>query len=249
MDWLTDRLCAVPGFTVRTDRLTFNRWLARDFALRVQVPATVGRSGPVRPDPTCLLLSLFRSDATPGRYRSACRSRYCSVRRPGWAGSDSAAAFRSTPWAGRIIRSRPCGPGGVAFYLGEGAPPYAAGLGTVSLCPLPTYLRQAGGAQRPHLLELDKRLMYGQILTFAQTIEALDAAPHPPSLGHGRCQPGQEVRHLHARSGFDPGGRGDPSLLRACPYQVGGPCVASVILSDRSVPMRAPARHAEGRPQ
>ncbi len=66
------------------------------------------------------------------------------------------------------------------LYLGEGAPLYAAGLGTVSLCPLPTYLLQAGDAQRPDLLDLDKvdlRLMYGQILAFAQTIEALDAAP------------------------------------------------------------------------
>ncbi|MGO9779306.1 MAG: hypothetical protein ACLPQY_05960 [Streptosporangiaceae bacterium] len=65
------------------------------------------------------------------------------------------------------------------LYLGEGAPLYAAGLGTVSLCPLPTYLLQAGDAQRPQLLDLDKldqRLMYGEILAFAQTIETLDAA-------------------------------------------------------------------------
>ena len=66
------------------------------------------------------------------------------------------------------------------LYLGEGAPLYAAGLGTVSLCPTPTYLLQAGDAQQPHLLDLDKldqRLMYGQILALAQTIEALDASP------------------------------------------------------------------------
>ena len=71
-------------------------------------------------------------------------------------------------------------PGPLPLYLGEGAPLYAAGLGTVSLCPLPTYLLQAGDAQRPRLLDLDKldkHLMYGQILTFAQTIEALDATP------------------------------------------------------------------------
>ena len=47
VDWLAEQLSAVPGFSVRTDRLTFNRWLARDFALRVRVPATVGRSGPI----------------------------------------------------------------------------------------------------------------------------------------------------------------------------------------------------------
>jgi len=47
VDWLTEQLSAVPGFSLRTDRLTFNRWLARDFALRVSVPATVGRPGPV----------------------------------------------------------------------------------------------------------------------------------------------------------------------------------------------------------
>ena len=71
-------------------------------------------------------------------------------------------------------------PGAIPLYLGEGAPLYAAGLGTVSLCPLPTYLLQAGDAQRPQLLDLDKldkHLMYGQILAFAQTIETLDAAP------------------------------------------------------------------------
>ena len=65
------------------------------------------------------------------------------------------------------------------LYLGEGAPLYAAGLGTVSLCPLPTYLLQAGDARRPHLLDLDKldqRLMYGEILALAQTIKTLDAA-------------------------------------------------------------------------
>jgi hypothetical protein len=60
---------------------------------------------------------------------------------------------------------------------GEGAPLYAAGLGTVSLIPLPTYLLQAGDAQYPEQLaldKLDKSLMYGQILTSANTIETLD---------------------------------------------------------------------------
>ena len=47
VDWLAGQLSAVPGFSTRTDRLTFNRWLARDFALTVSVPASVGRSGPV----------------------------------------------------------------------------------------------------------------------------------------------------------------------------------------------------------
>ena len=32
---------------MRTDRLTFSRWLAREFSLTVSVPASVGRSGPV----------------------------------------------------------------------------------------------------------------------------------------------------------------------------------------------------------
>jgi hypothetical protein len=71
-------------------------------------------------------------------------------------------------------------PGTVPIYLGEGAPLYAAGLGTVSLIPMPTYLLQAGDAQNPALLDLDKldeRLMYGQILTLARTIQALDATP------------------------------------------------------------------------
>jgi len=68
-------------------------------------------------------------------------------------------------------------PGTTPLYLGEGAPLYAGGLGTVSLIPLPTYLLQAGDAQHPEQLDLDKldkNLMYGQILTFAKTIETLD---------------------------------------------------------------------------
>ena len=71
-------------------------------------------------------------------------------------------------------------PGTIPLYVGEGSSLYAAGLGTVSLCPAPTYLLQAGDAQQPQLLDLDKldqRLMYGQILVCAQTIGALDAVP------------------------------------------------------------------------
>ena len=71
-------------------------------------------------------------------------------------------------------------PGAAPVFLGEGAPLYAGGLGTVSLCPLPSYLLQAGDQGRPHQLDLDKldkRLMYGQILSFARTIRTLDAAP------------------------------------------------------------------------
>jgi hypothetical protein len=50
----------------------------------------------------------------------------------------------------------------------------------VSLCPLPSYLLQAGDRARPHLLDLDKldkHLAYGQILSFARTIRTLDRAP------------------------------------------------------------------------
>jgi hypothetical protein len=66
------------------------------------------------------------------------------------------------------------------LYLGEGAPLYAAGLGTVSLVPAPPYLLQAGRPQAPQLLnldQLDKGLIYAQILSFARTVEALDQAP------------------------------------------------------------------------
>jgi hypothetical protein len=65
------------------------------------------------------------------------------------------------------------------LFFGEGAPLYAGGLGTVSLCPLPSYLLQAGSRTHPDKLNLDKlskRLIYGQILSFASTISALDAA-------------------------------------------------------------------------
>ena len=71
-------------------------------------------------------------------------------------------------------------PGTIPAYFGEGSSLYAAGLGTVSLCPSPTYLLQAGDAQQLQLLDLDKldqRLMYGQILALAQTISTLDALP------------------------------------------------------------------------
>ena len=65
------------------------------------------------------------------------------------------------------------------LFLGEGAPLYAGGLGTVSLCPVPSYLLQAGSQARPELLnldKLDKHLIYGQIQSFARTISTLDAA-------------------------------------------------------------------------
>lgn len=47
VDWLASQLSAVPGVRMQTDRLTFSRWLARDFALTVSVPASAGRSGPI----------------------------------------------------------------------------------------------------------------------------------------------------------------------------------------------------------
>ena len=47
VDWLAGQMSAVPGFRMRTDRLTFSRWLAREFTLTVSVPASAGRSGPV----------------------------------------------------------------------------------------------------------------------------------------------------------------------------------------------------------
>jgi len=47
VDWLAGQLSAVPGFKMQTDRLTFSRWLAREFSLTVSVPASAGRSGPV----------------------------------------------------------------------------------------------------------------------------------------------------------------------------------------------------------
>jgi hypothetical protein len=47
------------------------------------------------------------------------------------------------------------------------------------MCPVPSYVLQAGSRSQPDLLnldKLDKRLIYGQILSFARTISALDAA-------------------------------------------------------------------------
>lgn len=47
-------------------------------------------------------------------------------------------------------------------------------------CTYPAFLLQAGDPRRPQLLDLHKlgmRRMNGQIVAFAQTIEALSAAP------------------------------------------------------------------------
>ena len=91
---------------------------------------------------------------------------------------SAAAAVNASGWPDHPIAT--VRPGPLPVYLGEGSPLYAAGLGTVSHCPLPTYLLQAGDAQQPGLLDLDKldqNLMYGQILTLARTIQALDAIP------------------------------------------------------------------------
>ncbi len=65
-------------------------------------------------------------------------------------------------------------------FFGEGAPLYAGGLGTVALCPIPSYILQAGSRERPDLLNLDKldpRLVHSQIESFARTISALDLEP------------------------------------------------------------------------
>ena len=85
------------------------------------------------------------------------------------------ATNRSGATARPIVTTLP-----MPLFFGEGAPLYAGGLGTVSLCPLPSYLLQAGSRTQPQLLnldKLDKRLIYGQILSFARTISALDTAP------------------------------------------------------------------------
>ena len=76
--------------------------------------------------------------------------------------------------AGRVVAMLPA-----PVFFGEGAPLYAGGLGTVSMCPVPSYLLQAGSRAHPERLNLDKldpQLMYGQILSFARTISTLDAA-------------------------------------------------------------------------
>ena len=102
--------------------------------------------------------------------------------------STSADQHRTEGVARRAPRrdrsGRPVGPNVAVqptpLYLGEGAPLYAGGLGTVSLVPLPTYLLQAGSRQQPKLLDLeklDKNLAYAQVLAFARTLAALDAAP------------------------------------------------------------------------
>ena len=103
-------------------------------------------------------------------------------------GSTSVVNTEQDAWLNAInavaATGRPVGPVAAVqptpLYLGEGAPLYAGGLGTVSLVPLPTYLLQAGSRQNPNLLDLeklDKQLAYSQILAFARTLVTLDAAP------------------------------------------------------------------------
>lgn len=70
-------------------------------------------------------------------------------------------------------------PGAVPLYLGEGAPLYAAGMGTVSLVPAPPYLLQAGEQHRPRELnlgQLDKHLSHAQVLALTRTLHTLDRA-------------------------------------------------------------------------
>ncbi len=77
--------------------------------------------------------------------------------------------------AGSVVTMLP-----MPLFFGEGAPLYAGGLGTISLCPLPSYLLQAGSRAHPEKLnleKLDKDLIYGQIQSFGRTITALDASP------------------------------------------------------------------------
>lgn len=38
VDWLSEHLAAMPEFTLKGDRLTFNRWLARDYSLSITMP-------------------------------------------------------------------------------------------------------------------------------------------------------------------------------------------------------------------
>lgn len=83
------------------------------------------------------------------------------------------ATNRSGAIAYPVVSMRP-----MPLFFGEGAPLYAGGLGTVSLCPIPSYLLQAGSRAHPEKLnldKLDKALIYGQILSFARTIKTLDA--------------------------------------------------------------------------
>ena len=100
VDWLAGQLSAVPGFTMRTDRLTFSRWLAREFSLTVSVPASAGRSGPVpltyyypysgQTPPGGVTGRLVDLGFYPAGTRSSAASPRRSGRRPG-AGS---------PWSG-----------------------------------------------------------------------------------------------------------------------------------------------------
>ena len=77
VDWLASQFGAVPGFTVRTDRLTFNRWLAREYALRVRRPRV---RRPVRPGAADLLLSLLGADPAGRCHRQAGRSGHLPAR-------------------------------------------------------------------------------------------------------------------------------------------------------------------------
>jgi hypothetical protein len=91
-----------------------------------------------------------------------------------WLNAISAVAATGRP-VGPVAAVQP-----TPLYLGEGAPLYAGGLGTVSLVPLPTYLLQAGSRQYPDLLDLEKLTNSWptpQILAFARTLVTLDATP------------------------------------------------------------------------
>jgi hypothetical protein len=46
-DWLQQQFSAVPGFRLHTDRIPFQRWLAQEWSLSIDLDAAVGPSGPV----------------------------------------------------------------------------------------------------------------------------------------------------------------------------------------------------------
>ena len=98
----------------------------------------------------------------------------CLRRRPTTASAimASTAARMAEPGARLPLAARR---GSVAVCLGKGATVRRRAGGTVSLCPLPACLLQAGDAQHSDLLDLGKpgkQPMQGQILLLARTIRA-----------------------------------------------------------------------------
>jgi len=79
IEWLKEQFSAVPRFQLRTDPLTFHRWLAQDWSLFINQDATVGASGPVP------VTYYYPFSGTTGPKGITCKLVDLGMYTPGWS--------------------------------------------------------------------------------------------------------------------------------------------------------------------